>query len=96
MLPDSWEYMSSAFDKTSIEAAMDKTPVIYVHGPKRCGKSTLARFLCNWLLNTYQRVAYLECDVGQTEFTPSGLVSLNVLSKPLFGINTLSIAADDH
>jgi hypothetical protein len=30
-------------------------------------------------------VAYLETDVGQTEFTPSGLVSLHVVESPLLG-----------
>ena len=33
----------------------------------------------------YRRVAYLECDLGQSEFTPGGMVSLNVLDQPIFG-----------
>ena len=33
----------------------------------------------------YEKVAYLECDLGQSEFTPSGMVSLHVLSQPVFG-----------
>ena len=33
----------------------------------------------------YQRVAFLECDLGQSEFTPGGMVALNVVSSPLFG-----------
>lgn len=61
-------------------------PSIYlVRGTKRTGKSTFSRTLLNRLLKYYRRVAYLECDVGQTEFTPPGLVSLNIVEQPLFG-----------
>lgn len=31
------------------------------------------------------RVAYLECDPGQTEFTPPGCVSLHLVSEPVLG-----------
>lgn len=37
----------------------------------------------------HRRVAFLECDVGQTEFTPSGVVSLAFVSQPLIGKCTL-------
>ena len=30
-------------------------------------------------------VAFLECDVGQSEFTPPGLVALQLVTKPLLG-----------
>jgi polynucleotide 5'-hydroxyl-kinase GRC3/NOL9 len=33
----------------------------------------------------YRRVAFLECDLGQSEFTPGGMVSLNVVESPIFG-----------
>ncbi|RDX43047.1 hypothetical protein OH76DRAFT_1361674 [Lentinus brumalis] len=56
-----------------------------VRGPKNAGKSTFARLLLNRLLSRYQRVAYLECDLGQSEFTPGGMVSLNVVERPVFG-----------
>lgn len=36
----------------------------------------------------YRRVAFLECDVGQSEFTPGGMVALNVVSSPVFGTFT--------
>ncbi|RPD52858.1 hypothetical protein L226DRAFT_473738 [Lentinus tigrinus ALCF2SS1-7] len=56
-----------------------------VKGPKNAGKSTFARLLLNRLLSRFKRVAYLECDLGQSEFTPGGMVSLNVVEQPLFG-----------
>ncbi|KAG5728254.1 Polynucleotide 5'-hydroxyl-kinase GRC3 [Termitomyces sp. T112] len=61
------------------------TSIHLVKGPKKSGKSTFARTLVNTLLSQYQKVAYLECDIGQSEFTPGGIVALNVLSTPLFG-----------
>lgn len=33
----------------------------------------------------FRKVAFLECDLGQSEFTPSGMVALNVIEQPLFG-----------
>ncbi|KAJ3503551.1 hypothetical protein NLJ89_g8378 [Agrocybe chaxingu] len=56
-----------------------------IKGPKNSGKSTFARALTNRLLQSYCRVAFLECDIGQSEFTPGGLVSLNIISEPIFG-----------
>ena len=38
-----------------------------------------------WFYCRHSKVAFLECDVGQTEFTPSGLVSLTFASQPLIG-----------
>ncbi|CAG8709046.1 15277_t:CDS:2, partial [Cetraspora pellucida] len=35
--------------------------------------------------STCPKVAYIESDVGQSEFTPSGSVSFNILNSPIFG-----------
>ncbi|KAK1217414.1 Polynucleotide 5'-hydroxyl-kinase grc3 [Marasmius sp. AFHP31] len=59
--------------------------VFLVKGTKKSGKSTFARTLLNHLLGSHRRVAYLECDLGQSEFTPGGMVALNVIEKPVFG-----------
>jgi polynucleotide 5'-hydroxyl-kinase GRC3/NOL9 len=58
---------------------------ILVCGAKNVGKSTFVKFMCNRLLSTssYEKVALLDCDVGQPELSPPGLLSLTVLSKPL-------------
>ncbi|KAM4651103.1 polynucleotide 5'-hydroxyl-kinase NOL9 [Discoglossus pictus] len=60
-------------------------PVILVCGPKNVGKSTFNRYLINQLLNHIPCVGYLECDLGQTEFTPPGCVSLINITKPVLG-----------
>ncbi|CAG8693382.1 2047_t:CDS:2, partial [Cetraspora pellucida] len=35
------------------------------------------------------KVAYIESDVGQSKFIPSGPVSLNILNSPIFDLITL-------
>lgn len=64
---------------------MDGCAVILVCGPKNVGKSTFIRTLINSLLNHSTSVDYLEGDLGQTEFTPSGCLSLLTITKPLLG-----------
>ncbi|XP_043911542.1 polynucleotide 5'-hydroxyl-kinase NOL9 [Protopterus annectens] len=60
-------------------------PVIMVCGTKYIGKSTFTRYIINSLLNHIPCVEYLECDVGQTEFTPPGCLSLVKVTEPLLG-----------
>lgn len=56
-------------------------PVVFVTGPKNSGKSTFCRFLLNHALSHLgdDSVYFLDCDPGQTEFSPPGTV---YLSKP--------------
>uniref|UniRef100_A0A8C8BG18 Nucleolar protein 9 n=1 Tax=Otus sunia TaxID=257818 RepID=A0A8C8BG18_9STRI len=60
-------------------------PMILVCGPKNTGKSTFNRYLINLLLNRLPSVEYMECDIGQTEFTPPGCVSLSNVTEPILG-----------
>lgn len=64
---------------------MDGCAVILVCGSKNVGKSTFIRMLINTLLNHTGSVEYLEGDLGQTEFTPSGCLSLSTVREPLLG-----------
>lgn len=85
VLPESWSIALSAAETSPSSADPIPVSVYVVKGPKKSGKSTFARTLLNRLLARFQRVAYLECDVGQSEFTPGGLVALNVIHNPVFG-----------
>nr|CAB3264398.1 polynucleotide 5'-hydroxyl-kinase NOL9-like [Phallusia mammillata] len=62
-------------------------PVVMATGGKNVGKSTFCRYLVNKLLHRFSHVYYLECDVGQTEFTPSGMLSVTKIKNttPLLG-----------
>lgn len=64
---------------------MDGCAVILVCGAKNVGKSTFIRVLINTLLNHTTSVDYLEGDLGQTEFTPAGCLSLSTVRDPLLG-----------
>lgn len=62
-----------------------QVPAVCVYGSKNMGKSTFSRFLVNSALNQHQQIAYLDCDLGQSEFNPPGAVSLSVVDSPIFG-----------
>jgi polynucleotide 5'-hydroxyl-kinase GRC3/NOL9 len=94
VLPTSWSealdevlsgssFSSSTALSTTIFniTAETASPAFLVKGPRNSGKSTFARTLLNRLLEKHERVAFLECDLGQSEFTTSGMVSLNVVNE---------------
>lgn len=37
-------------------------------------------------------VEYMECDIGQTEFTPPGCVSLSSVTEPVLGMDSATSA----
>uniref|UniRef100_A0ACD6A3G2 Uncharacterized protein n=1 Tax=Avena sativa TaxID=4498 RepID=A0ACD6A3G2_AVESA len=49
--------------------------------PRQQRQVRFSRLLLNTLLGRYKKVAYLDTDVGQPEFTPPGFVSLHVLEE---------------
>lgn len=65
----------------------DDAPIVLVKGPKRSGKSAVAKAALNALLTQYERVAWLECDLGQGEFGCGGVVGLWVIDQPIFGMS---------
>ncbi|KAJ7224320.1 hypothetical protein GGX14DRAFT_649599 [Mycena pura] len=78
IFPETW--------KNALDSLSDSQSGIYlVKGQKNSGKSTFTRTLLNHLLCRYRNVAFLECDLGQSEFTPGGLVALNIINSPIFG-----------
>lgn len=90
--PSSWAHALDSLrdtddmvDDDETPPPQDRVPVVLVKGPKRSGKSSVARAALNRLLDTYERVAWLECDLGQGEFGAGGSVGLWVLDRPVFG-----------
>jgi hypothetical protein len=59
--------------------------VIAVCGGKGVGKSSFCRFVVNWLLNIVEKVYYIDTDLGQSEASPSGLISWYDIKSPLLG-----------
>lgn len=78
-----WEARSDL----ALERAAERgtPPVSVVCGAKDMGKSSCSKYLVNRLLTKYKKVAYIETDAGQSEFTPAGLLSLHYLTNPILG-----------
>ncbi len=64
-------------------AALRQPAVVVVVGERNAGKSTLCRLLVNTMLGSRDSVAFLDTDLGQSEFAPPGLVSLAITRRPL-------------
>ncbi|KAL1495969.1 hypothetical protein AB1Y20_014610 [Prymnesium parvum] len=80
LLPAEWE---AAADALAAEAA---APAVLLCGARNQGKSSFARFLLNRLLHERGgEVAFLECDVGQPEFSPPGMAALHLIAQPVLG-----------
>lgn len=75
---------------------IDGCAVILVCGVRNVGKSTFIRILINTLLNHTSSVDYLEADLGQTEFTPAGCLSLLTVKEPLLGPPFTHQVTPDH
>jgi polynucleotide 5'-hydroxyl-kinase GRC3/NOL9 len=61
-----------------------KLPTVLFCGGKDVGKSSMARYTLNSTLNDCDAVAFLDGDVGQTEFAPPGCMSLHIIHAPAF------------
>ncbi|XP_028781687.1 polynucleotide 5'-hydroxyl-kinase NOL9 [Neltuma alba] len=77
-IPEEW---SEAVDSIAYDSATSPPPIAFICGPKNCGKTTFSRYLLNVLLQRYRKVAYLDTDVGQPEFTPPGFLSLTIIDE---------------
>ncbi|XP_031261517.1 polynucleotide 5'-hydroxyl-kinase NOL9 [Pistacia vera] len=77
-IPHQW---SEAADSIAYDSNTSPPPIALICGAKNCGNTTFSRCLVNILLQRYRRVAYLDTDVGQPEFTAPGFLSLTVVDK---------------
>ena len=67
------------------ESLVEDQPIFLIEGPKNSGKSTFGRALINRLLRKHDSVAWLECDLGQSEFSCGGQVGIWLVDQPLLG-----------
>lgn len=63
----------------------ESNPKVVLCGGKAVGKSTLLRYFVNTMLQKYEKVVVIDCDIGQSEFTIPGCVSIVVVKEPLLG-----------
>ncbi|GAU25434.1 hypothetical protein TSUD_70870 [Trifolium subterraneum] len=72
-IPDQWTKAANFIISSSTP------PITLICGPANSGKATFSRYLLNVLFTKCDKVAYLDTNVGQPEFTPPGFVSLTIL-----------------
>lgn len=77
-IPEEW---SEAAESIAYDSVTSPPPIAFICGAKNSGKTTFSRHLLNVLLQRYKRVAYLDTDVGQSEFTTPGFLSLTIVDK---------------
>lgn len=78
VMPQWWLETANAI---TYDSSACPPPVTLVCGAANSGKSTFSRVLLDTLLSRYERVGYLDTDVGQPEFTTPGCVSLHIVNK---------------
>lgn len=81
MISEKWETIGSNISKCKKACKR-----ILVCGGKGVGKSTMVRYLINRLLSQegMNKIALLDCDAGQPEFSAPGMLSLTIVTKPIF------------
>ncbi|KAJ4765959.1 Polynucleotide 5'-hydroxyl-kinase grc3 [Rhynchospora pubera] len=92
-IPIQWPEAAEAISRA---AASRPGLVVAICGPKNSGKSTFSRFLLNTLLQRYRRVAYLDTDVGQPEFSPPGSMSLHIVDEVIEDLSNSSVRAPER
>ena len=78
-------------EETTAAQLKSNHDIILICGAKGVGKSTYLRYMVNRILSTSlskknvmcQRVAILDLDSGQPEFSPPGLLTLSIVSRPI-------------
>lgn len=80
MINEKWETIGS-----NILECKKACKRILVCGGKGVGKSTMVRHLINRLLSQegMNKIALLDCDAGQPEFSAPGILSLTFMTKPI-------------
>ncbi|CDU22030.1 uncharacterized protein SPSC_00660 [Sporisorium scitamineum] len=86
-IPHKWQAALHHLSASALSAAQhpqEEAVVALIRGNKKVGKSTLSRMALERLLSMGKviggKVAYLELDLGQSDFGPPGMVALHVLS----------------
>ncbi|KAK0078908.1 hypothetical protein PV325_001975 [Microctonus aethiopoides] len=69
---------------------------VVMAGGKSVGKSTTTRYFVNRILEKFDNVIVLDLDPGQSEFTPPGCISLNIIKRPLLGPNFTHLQKPYH
>jgi polynucleotide 5'-hydroxyl-kinase GRC3/NOL9 len=103
MIPKSWKLAMDCVVQ-DVSKGHKKLARVVVCGAKHVGKSTCIRYAVNRLLShSVKTVALLDCDMGQPEMSPPGMLTLTLVDTPLLSpphhhmvIGETSIVAKQH
>ncbi|GMS96149.1 hypothetical protein PENTCL1PPCAC_18324, partial [Pristionchus entomophagus] len=59
---------------------------VVITGCKGVGKSTFSRKLVNYIWGNGREIYYMDLDIGQSEFTPPGIISCTRVTKPILDL----------
>ncbi|KAJ3695017.1 hypothetical protein LUZ60_000394 [Juncus effusus] len=92
-IPSSWEEKA---DTIAYDSCTFPPPIILICGPGNTGKSIFSRLLLDTLLKRYEKVGYLDTDVGQPEFTTPGCVSFHIVENQTPDLTVLSLKTPER
>jgi polynucleotide 5'-hydroxyl-kinase GRC3/NOL9 len=75
--------------KAAAEMISRQAGIALVIGVPGSGKSTLSRYLVDYLTHGHRTVALIDCDVGQTHLGPPTTIGMSLYKKPPDGLDTL-------
>ncbi|XP_073129920.1 polynucleotide 5'-hydroxyl-kinase NOL9-like isoform X2 [Henckelia pumila] len=92
-IPQQW---SEATECIANNSDSSDPPIAFICGPNSCGKTTFSLHLVNFLLQSHNKVAYLDTDAGQTVFTPPGFLSLTVIDRSIPDLKSPSLKTPER
>lgn len=72
----------SEWQEFSEDVAPQRPSRLFVVGKADSGKSFFCLYLANRLLQTYSRIAIIDCDLGQSDIGPPGCLGSAILTEP--------------
>lgn len=81
------EWKTKIVDHILDEYSNKQKSINLIFGGKSVGKSTFSRYLINTIIPEFNNVVFVNLDPGQTECTPSGCISINLIDTLFLGPN---------
>ncbi|MFP4687291.1 MAG: Clp1/GlmU family protein [bacterium] len=81
-IPQSWDELVG-----EIEA--NRPSCVLVFGEMDTGKTFFSTYLTNRLLETFNGVAVMDCDLGQSDIGPPGTVGMTIFNEPAVALDTV-------
>ncbi len=83
-IPQSWDELVG-------EMEANRPSCVLVFGEMDTGKTFFSTYLTNRLLGTFDGVAVMDCDLGQSDIGPPGTVGLTIFNEPTVALDTVDV-----